>query len=349
MYLRHSRFGADVQLTFVIQYGNISTMNNAKLYNKSNSLQKRDAQVIVEEFSHLFDHKPNSSDATLLDIGCGCGDVLVELILPKLHENYTEVIGVDISQDMVKYASDKYHSQFLKFFKVDIQSDFLSSKVFKDKRPLRAESVDFITSFYCLHWIENQRWIFCDLMKKISTFFLSQTRQAISNIYKLLKPNGTCMLAFLASNPIFDIYLDLSKMSKYSKYMKDVTKFISPYHFEEKPLEAFSEKLYDVGFKIFHIEIRDQIFIFDDVELLKCKFDSFFFVNNAFVHILFFSADSVKAVNPFTSRMPENLQNDFLNDYVKKVDDLNLIQYNESTFKKNVITPYKLMLAIADK
>lgn len=75
-------------------------------------------------------------------------------------------------------------------------------------------------------------------------------------------------------------------MKKYSMYMKDVEKFISPYHFEEKPLEAFSEKLYDVGFKIFHIEIRDQIFIYDNIELLKCKFDSFF-VNNVFVHIFF--------------------------------------------------------------
>lgn len=77
-------------------------------------------------------------------------------------------------------------------------------------------------------------------------------------------------------------------MKKYSNYMKDVEKFISPYHFEEKPLEAFSEKLYSVGFKIFHIEIRDQIFIFDDVELLKCKFYGFF-VNNVFVHCLLFS------------------------------------------------------------
>jgi juvenile hormone-III synthase len=130
-------------------------MNDAKLYRKSNALQKRDAKVIIDEFSHLFDQKPIGCDATLLDIGCGAGDVLVELILPKLHENYTEVIGVDISQEMVKYASEKYRSQFLKFFKVDIQSDFLSSKVIK--RPVRPESVDFVTSFYCLHWIENQR------------------------------------------------------------------------------------------------------------------------------------------------------------------------------------------------
>lgn len=54
--------------------------------------------------------------------------------------------------------------------------------------------------------------------------------------------------------------------------MKDVERFISPYHFEKQPLEVFTERLCDVGFKIFHIEIRDQIFIFDDVELLKCKF-----------------------------------------------------------------------------
>jgi hypothetical protein len=47
--------------------------------------------------------------------------------------------------------------------------------------------------------------------------------------------------------------------------------------------------------------------------------------------------------------MPENLQNDFLDDYVKKVDELNLIQYNEMTFTKNVIAPYKLMVVIADK
>lgn len=134
-----------------------SKMNNAKLYHKSNPLQKRDAQDIVNEFSHLLNHKSVRSDSTLLDIGCGSGDVLVELVLPKLHKNYTEVIGVDISPEMVKYASEKYRSQFLKFFKVDIQSDFLTTKIIK--RPLRPESVDFITSFYCLHWIENQRWI----------------------------------------------------------------------------------------------------------------------------------------------------------------------------------------------
>lgn len=74
-----------------------------------------------------------------------------------------------------------------------------------------------------------------------------------------------------------------------------------------------------------------------------------YFVEIFFVHFFLSFSDSVKAVNPFSGRMPENLQNDFLNDYVEKVDELNLIQYNELSFHKNVISPYKLMIAIANK
>jgi hypothetical protein len=62
-----------------------------------------------------------------------------------------------------------------------------------------------------------------------------------------------------------------------------------------------------------------------------------------------FFSDSVKAINPFTGRMPEALQADFLTDYIGKVEELNLIRYNERTLQQNVITPYKLMVVIANK
>ena len=80
------------------------------------------------------------------------------------------------------------------------------------------------------------------------------------------------MLVFLVSNPIYDVYIHLSRMKKYAKYMTDVEKFISPYHYEEKPLETFAATLTHVGLKITHIEIRDQVFIYEDIELLKCAF-----------------------------------------------------------------------------
>lgn len=128
-------------------------MDNPTLYRKSNSVQKRDAQDAMSEFSHLFlTCKPGS---TLLDIGTGSGDVLADVVVPKLHENCTEVIGVDISPEMVKHANENYREKSLKFFEFDIQSKFLSGESING--PLKAESADFITSFYCLHWIQNQK------------------------------------------------------------------------------------------------------------------------------------------------------------------------------------------------
>lgn len=128
-------------------------MNNAKLYQKTNTLQRRDAKEILEEFSTLFDRDENGK---LLDVGCGSGDVLVDILLPHLENNFDQVVGSDISQEMVKHAREKYRnkSKYLKFQRMDIESDFLSSKSHDE---WKVETFDFITSFYCLHWIQDQR------------------------------------------------------------------------------------------------------------------------------------------------------------------------------------------------
>lgn len=65
--------------------------------------------------------------------------------------------------------------------------------------------------------------------------------------------------------------------------------------------------------------------------------------------LLFSFPDAVRAVNPFTVRMPEKLQDEFLDDYVRMVDDLHLIQHNEETSTDTVISPYKLMVVVANK
>jgi juvenile hormone-III synthase len=132
-------------------------MNNAKLYQKTNSVQRRDAKKIIEEFSALFDQRKN---AKLLDVGCGSGDVLVEILFPYLENSFDQVVGSDISQEMVKHAWDKYRnkSKHLKFQRMDIESDFLSSKsLLQGNEEWKKETFDIITSFYCLHWIQDQR------------------------------------------------------------------------------------------------------------------------------------------------------------------------------------------------
>lgn len=122
-------------------------MNNANLYIKSNAHQKQDAKAITEEFVNYFNWRFDGSYA-LLDIGCGPGDVLYDLVLPKIPIN-TKVIGVDISKDMIKYANENYGNENLSFYKMDIEDTNVS--------PLQANSFNLITSFYCLHWIQNQR------------------------------------------------------------------------------------------------------------------------------------------------------------------------------------------------
>lgn len=118
---------------------------------------------------------------------------------------------------------------------------------------------------------QNINAIFLNLKNNyLNLFFFFLYSQAVSNIYKLLKTNGTCLMAFLITNPIYDIYLELSRSIKYMEYMYDVNDFISPYHFEEKPLDVFNKHLNDAGFKNFHVEVKDKVFIYDDLELLKC-------------------------------------------------------------------------------
>lgn len=125
-------------------------MNNANLYKKSNVLQKRDAKMVTDEFANVFNWRWDGSDA-LLDIGCGSGDVLYDLILPKIPIN-TKVVGVDISKEMIKHANENYSNEYLNFYKMNIED--VSGKL----SPLQPNSFNFITSFYALHWIQNQRY-----------------------------------------------------------------------------------------------------------------------------------------------------------------------------------------------
>ena len=138
-------------------------MNNAKLYHKSNTLQLRDTKQILDDFSHLFNWRSDGTDC-LLDIGSGTGDGLVEYIIPKMPKNFLKAIGIDISEEMTIYAKENYQNKQVDFYKVDIQSDFLTTELVstEHKKSFLAQNkelgnYDFITSFYCLHWIQNQR------------------------------------------------------------------------------------------------------------------------------------------------------------------------------------------------
>jgi hypothetical protein len=65
--------------------------------------------------------------------------------------------------------------------------------------------------------------------------------------------------------------MELSKFSKYKRFMRDVRKFVSPYHNEKRPLQMVKQYCDDVGLDVKHLEIREQVYVFENSEELKGK------------------------------------------------------------------------------
>ncbi|TMW51282.1 hypothetical protein DOY81_003668, partial [Sarcophaga bullata] len=282
----------------------LQNMNQACLYHKANQVQRHDAEQILKEYAQKLEWRLDGTD-TLLDVGSGSGDVLMDFILPIMPEKFEKIVGTDLSPKMVNYARNYYRQHENCDFRVlDIGSEV---NLPNDLR----EQFNHVTSFYCLHWVQNQR-------------------QALHNIFNLLKAEGgDCLLVFLAANPVFDVYKSMSRSSKWSSYMKDVDHFISPLYYCADPKLEFSSMLKEVGFVDITVELRKKVYVYEGLEILK---------------------DNVKAVCPFLERIPLSLNDSFMEDFIDTVTkmDLKLNHHsNESDYIFNA--PYKLVIAYARK
>lgn len=181
-----------------------------------------------------------------MDIGCGSGDVTIDFILPLLPLNFKRLVGSDLSDQMIRYAQESYKHPKIAFQKLDIGSGDLTGYL------ETVEPFDHITSFYCLHWVQNQK-------------------NAMQNIFDLLQPDGDCLVAFLAANPIFEIYKQMSQTIRWSSYMADVNRYISPYQYSIDPIKELEKTLMAVGFTDYQVAVRDKMFIFDGLDILKSK------------------------------------------------------------------------------
>lgn len=218
-------------------------MHKAALYHQSNGLQRRDAEQIITEFASIMHWRSDGGDS-VLDIGCGSGDVTIDYLLPVLPKKFQRLVGVDLSGEMVEYARKQYGTSRISFEQFDLGIDL-------EKQLLRQiEQFDHVVSFYCLHWVQQQE-------------------KAIQNLYKLCKPDGDVLVIFLAQNPIFEIYQQMANTKRWSKYMTDVERFISPYQNSNAPAEDFSRLLLESGFREFQVEVREKVYMFEGIDLLK--------------------------------------------------------------------------------
>lgn len=165
------------------------------MYAESNNFQRSVTKNVLHEFAPLPKWREDGCDS-VLDVGCGSGDVTIEQILPVLPTKFNRLLACDMSHKMIAYAQHYHRHSKVTFVNLDIREQV-------DEFLREFDTFDHVVSFFCLHWVKNQK-------------------QAFANIRKLLTPDGDCLLMFLTSALSFSVYDEMSKSEKWSKYMKDV-------------------------------------------------------------------------------------------------------------------------------
>ncbi|CAB3223286.1 unnamed protein product [Arctia plantaginis] len=207
-------------------------MHNAVAYNKSNIIHKREIPEYLEKYVPTLKWKKNSY--RIMDIGSADGSVttILQTFLPPA----SKILGCDISENMVKFATDNYSNGQTSFIVLDIAGD-----IPEDMK----ESFDHVFSFYTLNWVRDQQ-------------------RAFENIFNVLEQNGECFMVLGAYNPIFDVYRTLAKDSKWSPFVYDVERYISPYHDSQEPGEEIAKLMENTGFVDVNVKCNDKCFLFDD-------------------------------------------------------------------------------------
>ncbi|KAL4716342.1 hypothetical protein ACJJTC_006704 [Scirpophaga incertulas] len=132
-------------------------MNDAKLYQENNFLQKRDAFDCLEEYADKIKWRKRGDK--IIDIGCGDGSVTVKLLKEYIPDNFEKLLGCDISEKMVKFANGHHKDDKTTFSVLDIAGDLPEDM----KRKF-----DHAFSFYTLHWIKEQESAFKNIFDLIT-------------------------------------------------------------------------------------------------------------------------------------------------------------------------------------
>lgn len=212
-------------------------MDDPDSYKKTSDLRDNDQTEFVNEFAPMFNWRSDGRDS-VMDVGCAGGNETSGIILRKLPPTFSRLVGVDINQKMIDYATKNYNIPKVTFSILDIGGDI--SEFMRKNDPF-----DHIITMFCLHLVPDQKL-------------------AIQNIYNLLETNGDCLLHIIADYSGFDVYKRL--FSKWHEYMLDIDDFVSQYHRRINPVAMLTKHLKNAGFKEYNVEERSKTVAYHDVQ-----------------------------------------------------------------------------------
>lgn len=186
---------------------------NSEHYKKYASLQNHEwALVALENLTF------NGSES-ILDIGCGDGNITAKMAHSVPNGR---VIGIDLSPSMIKAAKESYAHVTNLSFEIADATNFSFSQRF-----------DFITSFFTLHWIEDQLTV-------------------LENIKNALTPNGTTIIIMSASQEKTPIIFQAFEHLKQDETWANIAKKANKRYFPQSPND-FESLLHQAGFV--HVKI----------------------------------------------------------------------------------------------
>lgn len=215
-------------------------MNRPALYSQSFNSYQHIYSEIFKEFGHILKWK--EIDDNLLDIGCGPGNVTRDILLSIMPPNFSHIMGVDCSEKILHYAQTHYSHPKISYKYLDIGYD-------GNVRKFIFEKFNHIVSFNCLHWVPD-------------------IEKAFKNVFDLLQPNGDCLLAIVYKGQKCQIFYDLSRTDKWSKYFQNEKRFLPILFHSEDPVGLCEKAMKRVGFKDVQVHMRKRI---TETTLENCK------------------------------------------------------------------------------
>ncbi|KAK4873193.1 hypothetical protein RN001_015222 [Aquatica leii] len=203
-------------------------MNDPVLYLKQDKIGKTGSKDIIQKYFHLVNQN-ESEEVTIIDIGCGPGNVTHDTLMPLFKNPIRKVVGIDVTEKTIKFANATYGNEKLSFEVLNI------GNVVPEKY---ISFFDYVFSFSALQWIRDQRQLFL-------------------NINKIMKPNGQMLFSFVAQTILYDIFQSVWRRPEYAPYITDFYLAQSIFQKSKEPVKEFRAILENAGFEISMIKLEE--------------------------------------------------------------------------------------------